>query len=58
MASHSSEKWLHGRYHVHRLHPTIKHLIWDYSSLNESEEKDYIVVKMAEANKTIVNSEV
>ncbi len=43
---------------MHRLHPTIKHLIWDYSSLNESEEKDYIVVKMAEANKTIVNSEV
>ena len=44
MASHKS--WLGGNYHVQPLHPTLELLKWDYSSLDEDQERDYTQAKM------------
>ena len=41
-----SETWVRGSYNVHRLHPTIKFLIWDYGFLDSQQEDDYIKAKM------------
>ena len=48
--------WLRGTYNVHSLHPTIKLLIWNYGSLNESQERDYINAKMKMVNMDMDNA--
>ena len=49
LASHlesSEETWLRTTYYVRPLHPTLKFLMWDYGSLDESQEKDYVKAKL------------
>jgi hypothetical protein len=38
-------------YNVHSLHPTLQLLMWDYGSLDENQERDYINAKMKIMNK-------
>lgn len=40
------------------LHPTLKFLMWDYGSLDEHQERDYINAKMKMINRTMPNPEV
>ena len=40
------------------LHPTLKLLMWDYGSLDEHQERDYINAKMKMINKDMENPEV
>ncbi len=40
------------------LHPTLKLLMWDYGSLDEHQERDYINAKMKMINKDMANPEV
>ncbi len=40
------ESWLKATYHVRKLHPTLQSLLWDYGSLNEQQEREYVNVKM------------
>ena len=42
--------WFRGSYYVHRLHPTLKFLMWNYGSLNDKQESDYIKAKMKMVN--------
>ncbi len=49
LASHS-DSWLRGSYYVRRLHPTMQFLMWDYGSLDEAQERDYISAKMKMLN--------
>ena len=53
LASHD-ESWVRGTYYVHSLHPTLKLLKWDYGSLDEHQEKDYIDAKMEIINKLVL----
>ena len=48
MATHmkSEENWIRGSYYVRNLHPTLKFLMWDYGSLDEAQERDYINAKI------------
>ena len=43
---------------MHSLHPTLKLLKWDYGSLDEHQEKDYIDAKMEIINKDMSETEV
>ena len=56
MASHDT--WISGSYYVHSLHPTLKLLMWDYGSLNEHQERNYINAKMIILNRDLTNAEV
>ena len=38
-------------YYVHELHPTIEYLKWDYGSLSNKQEEEYVVAKMKEFTK-------
>ena len=59
LATHDhDELWARGSYYVRRLHPTLQFLMWDYGSLDESQERDYINAKMKMLNKTMTNPEV
>jgi hypothetical protein len=59
MASHmGAENWVRGTYYVRPLPPTLNFLKWDYGSLDESQEKDYIKAKMAMINKGMLATEV
>ena len=40
------------------LHPTLKLLLWDYGSLDQQQERDYINAKMKMINKDMANPEV
>ena len=52
-----AESWVRGSYNVHRLHPTIRYLKWDYGALGAQQEEQYIEAKMAmmghDANKWV-----
>lgn len=50
--------WMNSAYNVESLHPTLRFLLWDYGSLDENQEKDYINAKMKMVNITISNLEV
>lgn len=50
--------WTRGTYYVKPLHPTLQFLKWDYGSLNESEEKDYIREKMKMVDPNIKDHQV
>ena len=52
------EKWVRGTYYVRKLHPTLRFLMWDYGSLDEYQEKEYILAKMKMLNKEKSNPEV
>lgn len=61
LASHddaNQETWIRSTYYVRFLHPTLKFLTWDYGSLDESQERDYISAKLQMLEKTIPNAEV
>ena len=40
------ESWMRTSYNVHRLHPTIQYLMWNYGALNTEQEEQYIKAKM------------
>lgn len=42
----ATDSWVHGKYNVRRLHPTMECLMWDYGALGEQQERDYILAKM------------
>ena len=42
-----SQSWVRSSYNVHRLHPTIRYLKWDYGALDTQQEEQYIRAKMA-----------
>lgn len=50
LASHKNA-WMRSTYYVRSLHPTLNHLMWDYGSLDENQERDYINEKMKMVNK-------
>ena len=52
------EKWVTGKYYVRKLHPTLQFLMWDYGSLDESQEKEYINAKLKMLEKKMPNPEV
>ncbi len=56
LASHKT--WVRGSYYVRSLHPTLKFLMWDYGSLDEHQERDYINAKMKMINRVMPNPEV
>lgn len=57
LASHT-ESWVRGAYYVRQLHPTLQFLMWDYGSLDQAQERDYINAKMRMLNKWMPNAEV
>jgi len=48
-----TETWFRGSYYVQKLHPTLKFLMWNYGSLNDEQEADYIKEKMKMVNEEI-----
>ena len=42
----SDETWIMDSYFVQKLHPTLAHLMWDYGSLDESQEQQYVLSKV------------
>ena len=40
------DDWIKAAYYVQELHPTLRHLIWDYGALNDVQESQYITAKM------------
>lgn len=57
LASHKTA-WMRSTYYVRSLHPTLKHLMWDYGSLDKNQERDYINEKMTMVNKEMPKLEV
>ena len=49
-ADKEKEKWVRGTYYVRKLHPTLQFLMWDYGSLDEQQEREYINAKMKMLN--------
>lgn len=58
LASNSQKTWVHGSYYVRQLHPTLQFLMWDYGSLDEDQEKEYINAKIKMLNRQMPNAEV
>jgi len=56
--SGDTESWLKGTYYVHKLHPTLQFLMWDYGSLNQHQELQYVNAKMAMLNKDMSDPDV
>ena len=52
------DTFVRGSYYVRRLHPTLQFLMWDYGSLDEHQERDYINSKMKMLNRRLPNAEV
>ena len=52
LASLKQGDWIRGTYYVRSLHPTLDFLKWDYGSLDEGQERDYIKAKMMMVEKT------
>ena len=52
----TSESWLKGTYYVHKLHPTLRFLMWEYGSLNKHQELEYVHAKMVMLNKDMSDS--
>jgi len=55
--SGDTESWVKGTYYAHKLHPTLRFLMWDYGSLNQHQELEYVHAKMAMLNKQISGSD-
>ena len=59
LASHiQKETWVRGSYYVRQLHPTLHFLMWDYGSLSEDQEREYINAKMRMCNRQMPDLEV
>ena len=52
------ENWVKGTYYVRKLHPTLRFLMWDYGSLDEHQEREYVIAKMKMLDKDLPNPEV
>ena len=52
------DEWFRGTYYVRRLHPTLEFLKWDYGSLDDSQERDYITSKMKMLNQKMAEAKV
>lgn len=52
------ETWVRGSYYVHRLHPTLRYLMWDYGALNELQERRYIEAKVKLLHSNLSNPKV
>ena len=46
VSDNSEEVWIMDSYYVRQLHPTLAHLIWDYGSLGEDQERQYVQAKV------------
>ena len=44
--SRADETWIMDSYYVRKLHPTLDHLMWDYGSLGEDQERQYVLAKV------------
>ena len=44
--NNSAETWIMDSYYVRRLHPTLANLMWDYGSLGEDQERQYVLSKV------------
>ena len=42
----SDKMWMMDSYYVRQLHPTLAHLMWDYGSLGEDQERQYVLAKV------------
>ena len=51
----NDKSWMRSTYYVRSLHPTLMFLKWDYGSLDENQERDYIQAKMKMINKNKPN---
>ena len=59
LACHNQkETWVRGSYYVRQLHPTLRFLMWDYGSLSEDQEREYINAKMKMRNRQMPDAEV
>ena len=59
LASHCQvETWVRGTYYVRQLHPTLHFLKWDYGSLGEDQEREYINAKMNMLDEDKLSAEV
>lgn len=56
-ATHDHESWLKGTYNVRKLHPTLQFLMWDYGSLNEFQEREYVNAKMTLLNQKLFSKD-
>ena len=56
--SSPDETWVRGSYYVHRLHPTLRYLMWDYGSLDELQERRYIEAKIKLLHNNLPNTKV
>ena len=52
------EGWTRSTYYVRQLHPTLDFLKWDYGSLDEHQEREYINAKMKMLNRDMANGDV
>ncbi len=57
-ASADSDSWLKGTYYVRKLHPTLRFFMWDYGSLNEHQEQEYVNAKMRMLNHRMDDADV
>ena len=53
-----NEGWVRSTYYVRTLHPTLHSLKWDYGSLDQHQERDYINAKLAMLNKEMCPPEI
>ena len=47
----NSKIWVKPSYYVRQLHPTLTFLKWDYGALDDTQEYEYVTVKMRELTK-------
>ena len=45
-SNNSDQMWIMDSYYVQQLHPTLAHLMWDYGSLGEDQERQYVQAKV------------
>ena len=53
----TDESWIRSNYYVRVLHPTLNMLKWDYGSLDEYQERDYINAKLRLMHQEMQNVE-
>ena len=55
--NYTGDSWLKGTYYVRQLHPTLEYLKWDYGSLDQQQEEEYVYTKMQMLNWPGMSSE-
>lgn len=57
LASHVKDiSWLKTTYYVHKLHPTLRYVMWDYGALDEDQERQYINAKLEMLNENLAEN--